>query len=73
MAEFMAAYPDIRLDLDFSDRLVDVIEEGFDAVLRVGEPSDSRMNARRLGCSRAVSSPRRATCSAAGFRARRRN
>ncbi|PSD29005.1 LysR family transcriptional regulator, partial [Stenotrophomonas maltophilia] len=59
MAEFMAAYPDIRLDLDFSDRLVDVIEEGFDAVLRVGEPSDSRMNARRLGVfpRRIVASP----------------
>ncbi|KAG1450606.1 hypothetical protein G6F57_016362 [Rhizopus arrhizus] len=59
MAEFMAAYPDIRLDLDFSDRLVDVIEEGFDAVLRVGEPSDSRMHARRLGV--AVFRARRAT------------
>jgi len=59
MAEFMSAYPDIRLDLDFSDRLVDVIEEGFDAVLRVGEPSDSRMNARRLGVfpRRIVASP----------------
>ena len=54
MAEFMAAYPDIRPDLDFSDRLVDVIEEGFDAVLRVGEPSDSRMNARRLVFPRRV-------------------
>ncbi len=59
MAEFMTAYPDIRLDLDFCDRLVDVIEEGFDAVLRVGEPSDSRMNARRLGVfpRRIVASP----------------
>ncbi|WP_295515638.1 LysR family transcriptional regulator [uncultured Stenotrophomonas sp.] len=59
LADFMAAYPDIRLDLDFSDRLVDVIEEGFDAVLRVGEPSDSRMNARRLGVfpRRIVASP----------------
>jgi DNA-binding transcriptional LysR family regulator len=73
MAEFMAAYPDIRLDLDFSDRLVDVIEEGFDAVLRVGEPSDSRMNARRLGVFHAASSPHPPTCSAAARRARRRN
>lgn len=59
MAEFMAAYPDIRLELDFCDRLVDVIEEGFDAVLRVGEPSDSRLTARRLGVfpRRVVASP----------------
>ncbi|WMJ67652.1 LysR family transcriptional regulator [Stenotrophomonas sp. 24(2023)] len=49
LAEFMQAYPQIRLELDFTDRLVDVIEEGFDAVLRVAEPSDSRLNARRLG------------------------
>ncbi len=49
LADFMAAYPDIALDLDFSDRLVDVIEEGFDAVLRTGEPADSRLSARPLG------------------------
>ena len=40
LGEFMQAYPDIELDLDFSDRLVDVIEEGFDAVVRSGEPAD---------------------------------
>lgn len=49
LTEFMAAYPGIRLELDFDDRLVDVIDEGFDAVLRVGDPSDSRLSARRLG------------------------
>ena len=49
LGEFMQAYPDIELDLDFSDRLVDVIEEGFDAVVRSGEPADSRLSARRLG------------------------
>ncbi|CAJ9779565.1 LysR family transcriptional regulator [Burkholderia pseudomallei] len=49
LADFMAAYPDIQLDLDFTDRLVDVIDEGFDAVVRGGEPRDSRLSARRLG------------------------
>lgn len=49
LADFMRAYPDVLLDLDFTDRLVDVIEEGFDAVLRVGEPSDSRLTARHIG------------------------
>ncbi|WP_262054497.1 LysR family transcriptional regulator, partial [Burkholderia thailandensis] len=38
LADFMAAYPDIQLDLDFTDRLVDVIDEGFDAVVRGGKP-----------------------------------
>lgn len=49
LGEFMAAYPEIVLDLDFTDRLVDVVEEGFDAVVRSGEPADSRLSARRLG------------------------
>lgn len=39
LADFMRAYPAIELDLDFTDRMVDVIEEGFDAVVRTGEPS----------------------------------
>lgn len=46
---FSARYPEVELDLDFSDRMVDVIDEGFDAVLRSGEYADSRLRARRLG------------------------
>jgi len=46
---FMAQYPEIELDIDMSDRMVDVIEEGFDAVIRTGEQTDSRLAARRLG------------------------
>lgn len=49
LADFVRAYPQIQLDLDFDDRLVDVIEEGFDAVLRVAEPSDSRLASRCVG------------------------
>ncbi|OVZ83663.1 LysR family transcriptional regulator [Yersinia kristensenii] len=51
LADFMLAYPDIVLDLDFSDRIVDVVEEGFDAVVRTGELTDSRLSARKLGQS----------------------
>jgi len=49
LGAFMHAYPQIELDLDFTDRQVEVIEEGFDAVVRTGEPADSRLSARRLG------------------------
>lgn len=49
LSGFMHAYPDIELDVDLSDRMVDVIEEGFDAVIRTGQPSDSRLMARKLG------------------------
>ncbi|SDS24301.1 transcriptional regulator, LysR family [Pseudomonas oryzae] len=45
---FQQAYPAIELELDFSDRLVNVIEEGFDAVMRIGEVQDSRLVMRAL-------------------------
>lgn len=54
LAAFKRLYPDIELDIDYSDRLVEVIEEGFDAVIRSGEPSDSRLMARRIGSCRKV-------------------
>lgn len=46
---FMRQYPAIELDIDFTDRLVDVIEEGFDVVIRTGEPTDSRLISRVVG------------------------
>ena len=49
IGEFVRAYPDIELELDYSDRLVDVIDEGFDAVLRTGDATDSRLKTRTLG------------------------
>jgi len=49
LAEFMRAHPAIDLHLDLSDRMVNVVEEGFDAVLRTGEPDSSALNARSLG------------------------
>lgn len=49
ISAFMDAYPDINLDLDFTDRLVDVIEEGFDAVVRTGDVRDTRLMSRKLG------------------------
>lgn len=49
LAEFMRNHADIALHLDLSDRLVNVIEEGFDAVIRTGEPDSSGLTARPLG------------------------
>jgi len=49
LTAFMQAYPDIELDLHFSDNLVDIINDGFDVVVRTGEASDSRLIARSLG------------------------
>ncbi|PSJ44702.1 LysR family transcriptional regulator [Zobellella endophytica] len=45
---FQEQFPEIELELDFSDRLVNVIDEGFDAVMRIGEVEDSRLTMRTL-------------------------
>ena len=37
---FMRSYPEIELDLDFTDRLVDVIDEGFDCLLYTSDAAD---------------------------------
>ncbi|MFC0691959.1 LysR family transcriptional regulator [Paraburkholderia humisilvae] len=49
LSAFMRQYPDVQLDIDFSDRMVDVIEDGFDVVLRTGESVDSQLTMRTLG------------------------
>lgn len=49
LPEFRELYPDVELDVDFSDRMVDVIEERFDAVIRSGALADSSLMSRRLG------------------------
>lgn len=49
IGEFMKTYPEIMLDIDFSDRIVDVIEEGFDVVMRTGDVNDSQLITRMMG------------------------
>jgi DNA-binding transcriptional LysR family regulator len=49
----MERYPEIELDLDFTDRLVDVIDEGFDVMIRGSALRDSRLVSRPLGPYRA--------------------
>ena len=46
--DFASRYPDIELDVSFSDRLVDLVDEGFDLAIRVGRPSDTSLIARKL-------------------------
>ena len=49
ISEFMQHYPDIQLNLDFSDRLTDLIDEGFDVVIRGSELKDSRLKSKCIG------------------------
>lgn len=48
LPRFLAEYPGIQLHLGEGDRLVDLIREGVDCVLRVGEPRDSAMVGKRV-------------------------
>lgn len=48
IAAFAGQYPDVRMDVQFEDRLIDIVEENFDLVLRVAALSDSSLVARRL-------------------------
>ncbi|HDZ46580.1 hypothetical protein LCGC14_0640080 [marine sediment metagenome] len=49
LAEFHARYPDIQIDMGVSDRMVDLIGESVDCVVRGGELTDLSLVARRVG------------------------
>ena len=59
LPEFLAAHPLLEVGISTTDRLVDLVHEGFDVVLRVGALADSELVARPLGVlpMRNVASP----------------
>jgi len=59
VADFLEAYPLIRLELASGETVVDLIEERADVAIRIGHLSDSSLNARKLGSSpvRLLASP----------------
>ncbi|PSJ48091.1 LysR family transcriptional regulator [Zobellella endophytica] len=61
LADFNRRYPDIRLDLEYSDRLVALVEENFDLALRIGTLADSSLIARPLAQVTMV------TCASPGY------
>jgi DNA-binding transcriptional LysR family regulator len=48
LKQFHDIYPDIIFDIDFNDRRVDLIDEGFDLAIRIAHLTDSSLIARRL-------------------------
>ncbi|QGM80784.1 LysR family transcriptional regulator [Otariodibacter oris] len=48
LGSFVETYPNIKLDIEFTDRRVDVIAEGYDLVLRIGKLEDSSLVAKRI-------------------------
>ncbi|TDV15101.1 LysR family transcriptional regulator [Paraburkholderia caballeronis] len=66
VAEFLRAHPDVRFDMDLSDRVVDVVGEGFDMALRIGRLADSTLIAQKLADVRMIA------CCSPDYRKRRR-
>lgn len=48
MGEFLAAYPDLRVELLMADRRVDLLDEGVDLAIRMGTLDDSTFTSRRI-------------------------
>lgn len=46
---YLQRYPQVAVEADYTGRLVDIVHEGFDLAIRVGELGDSRLAARKLG------------------------
>lgn len=51
LLKFQEAHPGLSLDLSYSDRYVDLVEEGIDVAIRIGKLNDSTLAARRIGSS----------------------
>jgi DNA-binding transcriptional LysR family regulator len=54
IAKFMQRYPTVELELELSDRIVDLVDEGFDAAVRIGAVGGQNLVARRVGATRLV-------------------
>lgn len=61
LPEFLSRYPDLSVDMSLDDRRVNLVDEGFDLAIRIGELPDSSLVARRLGPCRHV------VCGAPGY------
>jgi DNA-binding transcriptional LysR family regulator len=54
IADFLARHAEVRFDVSLSDRLVDLVEEGFDLAVRIGPVGSENLVARKLGETRLV-------------------
>lgn len=63
--EFLLRYPELNVELVLTDRIVDLVDHGFDVAIRIGQLEDSSLLARRLASSSMV------TCASPDYLARR--
>jgi len=65
IAEFMERYPETRFDVELSDRIVDLVDEGFDAAVRIGPIGGTNLVGRKVGVTTLV------CCASPAYLARR--
>lgn len=53
-SQFMHAHPEIRIEMDLSDKRVDLVAEGFDLAIRIGVLSDSSLIAKKISWVRKI-------------------
>lgn len=54
LLDFAAAYPELGLEVSFADRMVNLVEEGFDAAVRISRLTDSSLTGRRIAETRVL-------------------
>ena len=54
LAEFGRRYPQVSFEVTVADRVIDLVDEGFDLAVRIGAPGGERLVARRLGSTQLV-------------------
>ena len=70
LGKFLADYPELNIKLTLEDRMVDLVEEGYDLAIRIGHLDDSSLVARRICTMRSVVSAAPAYLAAHGTPAR---
>lgn len=54
ISQFMHAHPDVRIDMDLSDKRVDLVAEGYDMAIRIGVLTDSSLIAKKISSARLI-------------------
>ncbi len=65
LAEFSRRHPQVSFDVAVADRVIDLVDEGFDLAVRIGAPGSDQLVARRLGTTELVA------CASSTYLARR--
>jgi DNA-binding transcriptional LysR family regulator len=60
-SDFMSKHPDVELDITLADRIVDLVEEGYDLAVRIARLPNSSLVSRKLASTRLV------LCASAGY------